>query len=66
MWIFRRKNQIQWRQLMWLSILLLGPSANWSLEGEGLLQVGTARVDITPDMPVQLSGYEARKALSTG
>jgi len=66
MWIFRRKNQIQWRQLMWLSLLLLGPSANWSLEGEGLLQVGTARVDITPDMPVQLSGYEARKALSTG
>lgn len=31
-----------------------------------LLKVGVAKVDITPDYPVRLSGYAARKAPSTG
>jgi neutral ceramidase len=33
---------------------------------EGALRVGLARTDITPEAPVTLSGYESRKALSTG
>ena len=30
------------------------------------LKAGAARIDITPDKPVNMSGYAARKALSTG
>ena len=32
--------------------------------GEGTLRAGTARIDITPDKPVKMSGYSARTALS--
>ncbi|MHC4325703.1 MAG: hypothetical protein ACYSUX_15655, partial [Planctomycetota bacterium] len=31
---------------------------------EGTLRAGTARIDITPDKPVKMSGYGARTALS--
>ncbi|MFH1716679.1 MAG: neutral/alkaline non-lysosomal ceramidase N-terminal domain-containing protein [Planctomycetota bacterium] len=34
--------------------------------GEGGLRAGTARIDITPDKPVKMSGYGARTALSEG
>ena len=33
---------------------------------EGTLQVGVAKVDITPDYPIRLSGYVARKAECDG
>ena len=32
--------------------------------GESTLRAGTARIDITPDKPVKMSGYSARTALS--
>jgi len=32
--------------------------------GEGTLRAGTAKIDITPDKPVKMSGYGARTALS--
>ena len=35
-------------------------------EAKETLRAGTARVDITPDQPVQLSGYANRTALSEG
>ncbi len=49
---------------VWLFLFCAGPG--WSQGISHDLHAGTARVDITPDMPVQLAGYEARKELSTG
>ncbi|UCD49442.1 MAG: neutral/alkaline non-lysosomal ceramidase N-terminal domain-containing protein [Phycisphaerales bacterium] len=36
------------------------------LPASATLRVGVARVDITPEKPVQMSGYASRKDLSTG
>lgn len=44
-----------------LLIILAG-----ALQAEAILQGGFARINITPDKPVTLSGYASRKALSTG
>jgi len=35
-------------------------------QGQAGLKAGVARIDITPDKPVTLSGYAGRKGLSTG
>jgi len=42
-----------------LGVYPLGAAAS-----EGALQAGTARIDITPEKPVKMSGYGARTALS--
>jgi neutral ceramidase len=44
-------------------LLALGPARAESTLG---LRAGAARIDITPDKPVTLSGYASRKGLSTG
>ncbi len=38
----------------------------WSAEGKDLLEAGIAKVDITPEKPVRMSGYSGRKELSAG
>jgi len=43
----------------YLGVCPLDAAAN-----EGTLRAGTARIDITPDKPVKMSGYGARTALS--
>ena len=51
--------------LMSLASLLVVPS--WSrAETAGGLKGGVARIDITPEKPVKMSGYASRKDLSTG
>ena len=49
-----------------LSVLLSLHSVAWGAEEPAALKVGTARVEITPEKPVQMSGYASRKDLSTG
>lgn len=49
-----------------LSALLLLHSVGWCADEPAALKVGTARVEITPEKPVQMSGYASRKDLSTG
>ncbi len=49
-----------------LSIVCLGLCVSSWAGAADTLHVGTARVDITPEKPVQLSGYGSRKDLSTG
>jgi neutral ceramidase len=44
-------------------LLLASPSAAENAAG---LKAGAAKIDITPDKPVNMSGYAARKGLSTG
>jgi hypothetical protein len=51
--------------LLSIAILAAGPSVSRA-EAEGGLKAGVARIDITPDKPVQMSGYGSRKGLSTG
>jgi neutral ceramidase len=46
--------------------LSVGVSRTWSAESENSLRAGIAKVDITPDKPVRMSGYSGRKGLSTG
>jgi neutral ceramidase len=46
--------------------IFLGVSTVQSKESRGVLLAGTAKVDITPTKPVRMSGYSARKGLSTG
>ncbi|MBM4027517.1 MAG: hypothetical protein FJ280_19235 [Planctomycetes bacterium] len=46
-------------------IVLVGASCAWAASSSGL-KAGAARIDITPDQPVTMSGYAARKELSTG
>jgi len=41
-------------------------SVAWCADEPAALRVGTARVEITPEKPVQMSGYSSRKDLSTG
>lgn len=45
---------------------LLGVREAQSAEGGHPLQAGVAKIDITPDKPVRMSGYGSRKDLSTG
>jgi neutral ceramidase len=45
-----------------VSLLCISPS----LADATALKAGTARIDITPDKPVTMSGYDARKGFSTG
>jgi hypothetical protein len=40
-------------------------SPSWAADATGL-KAGIARIDITPDKPVTMFGYDARKDLSTG
>lgn len=44
--------------------LWIVPSPSWAGEGDAL-KAGVARVDITPEKPVKMSGYASRKDLST-
>lgn len=51
-----------------LMVLVIGFSLAFSpliaAGSEGTLRAGTARIDVTPDKPVKMSGYGARTALS--
>ncbi len=49
-----------------LSVLLLLHCVAWCGDEPAALKVGTARVEVTPEKPVQMSGYSSRKDLSTG
>lgn len=50
-----------------LSIVSLLMIPSWSrAEAAGGLKAGVARIDITPEKPVRMSGYASRKDLSTG
>jgi neutral ceramidase len=51
--------------LLSLAILLVVPSWSYA-EAAGGLRAGAARIDITPEKPVQMSGYASRKDLSMG
>jgi len=44
----------------------LGVSPLVAAKSESELRAGTARIDITPDKPIKMSGYGARTALSEG
>ncbi len=46
--------------------LTAGSPRVWSAEDEDMLGAGIAKVDITPEKPVRMSGYSGRKELSTG
>ena len=48
-----------------LFLLLSGLGANGA-EPSPVIQVGVARVDVTPDYPVRLSGYGSRSEPSQG
>jgi len=48
-----------------VAALLLVAPLSYAAEQAGL-KAGVARIDITPDKPVTLSGYASRKGLSTG
>jgi neutral ceramidase len=48
------------------SVVALGAAAPARAESPAGLQAGAARIDITPERPVTLSGYASRKGLSTG
>src|SRR5215212_371315 len=49
-----------------LALLWLVAALSKSAEDQPLMQVGVARIDITPDYPVRLSGYGARRTNSEG
>lgn len=49
-----------------LSIVLAMDPSQLHAETLDGLKAGAARIDITPDKPVQMSGYASRKDLSTG
>jgi len=56
--------------IRWLSLSLgmvswLG-SGCARTNGDGPLQIGVARMDVTPDYPIRLTGYAARSGPSTG
>jgi neutral ceramidase len=46
--------------------LFLSVQPGRSQEDKGILRAGIAKIDITPDIPVMLYGYEMRKTLSEG
>ena len=43
-----------------LTIMLSGPVTFGQTKSNGLIDIGVARVDITPDGPIRLAGYAAR------
>ena len=50
-----------------LSVTALAEDPLWPItEISGGLKAGAARIDITPEKPVKMSGYASRKDLSTG
>jgi hypothetical protein len=49
-----------------LVTLGLGSTRVWSAENDASLKAGLCKIDITPEEPVKMSGYGARKELSTG
>ncbi|MEN6336422.1 MAG: neutral/alkaline non-lysosomal ceramidase N-terminal domain-containing protein [Phycisphaerales bacterium] len=50
-----------------LPLVVLAMNPSWSRAELGdELEAGVARIDITPDKPVHMSGYASRKDLSTG
>ncbi len=51
--------------LLSIAILVAIPSGSRA-EAAGGLKAGAARIDITPEKPVHMSGYGSRKDLSTG
>jgi neutral ceramidase len=58
------------RSRLWLLCLLFLAALLWMVPpaaaGDTGLKAGAARIDITPDKPVNMSGYASRKVLSTG
>jgi neutral ceramidase len=52
-----------WILSLAVTLLIASPTPAGNSTG---LKAGGARIDITPDKPVNMSGYAARKALSTG
>ncbi len=51
---------------LYLPAAFLGAREAQSAEDGPSVQAGVARIDITPDKPVRMSGYGGRKDLSTG
>lgn len=49
----------------WLVVVVFGLLLVVSAVASAALQVGAARIDITPDKPVTMAGYGSRKDLST-
>ena len=49
-----------------LVCIVMTTSVAVSGENSSLLRAGTAKVDITPQKPVRMSGYAGRKGLSQG
>lgn len=49
---------------VWCNLLLISPQISHS--AETLYQAGVAKIDVTPDYPVRLNGYLARKGESQG
>lgn len=66
------KPRIEWVQrivLVAAAVALLVQAENrpvWAAEGKNTLRAGVAKVDITPEKPVRMSGYASRNELSTG
>ncbi|HKS35850.1 MAG TPA: neutral/alkaline non-lysosomal ceramidase N-terminal domain-containing protein [Verrucomicrobiae bacterium] len=48
------------------AILLLAVAPGLSAATEGVFEVGVARIDVTPEYPIRLSGYAVRKTESEG
>jgi neutral ceramidase len=59
------KSRSSTLRLLSVVMLLLWIPPSLAADSTGL-RAGVARVDITPDKPVTMSGYDARKGLSTG
>lgn len=54
------------RLMFWLALILLACSPLQATPETQTGMIGAAKVDITPDSPVRMYGYESRKAESTG
>jgi len=59
----KRPRSVTWFPLLTVFLLWASPSPAADAAG---VRVGTARIDITPEKPVAMFGYDARKDLSTG
>ena len=49
-----------------LAFILVAASGAWAGENAGSLRAGAAKIDITPQKPVKMSGYRGRTGLSQG
>ena len=49
-----------------INSLLFAVEPSYAADRSGSLRAGIAKIDITPDKPVKMAGYGARKALSDG